>query len=643
MARASLSASVQRMGRVMRLHDDAERTDAELLRRYVVERHEASFTTLVHRHGRMVHAVCRRMLQQRADVEDATQAVFIILMRQAGSIRNPEIGGWLHGVAVRVCLKLRASTDRRRCETLTDEPFATETSPEQREIAMILDEELAALPGKYRLAMIECDVLERSRSEAAKLLGWPEGTVATRLAKARQLLADKLRQRGVTLSVTALSVMLGSTRFSVAMPRLWDGPTTSAHLLANGVLRTMSISSLIWRSVAGLLLLGTLGTAVLLAPASDTPVSVSDSAVSVNLAPVPTPVPKVWIERDPILLNDWQAGSLAISPDGDALLVGGTSGHSATFDMDTGALKTMDKPTAGFVAVAYGETNDETVRTSERMIVSRFRYQNGTPIVDEQRVLPKTLAVALFPAVVTEGKKELRAERHLIGCDAAVIRLMTKVSTESMGQTETFGIDFTNLDGKPSNGPLTDPYAVPLATDFVGKRVLLQGGQSRKSKLYDVMLLPLGTKSAIGLSGHSAIIVSAAWSKDGGTIATGDAGGTVIVWDTKTYKETKRLNIDKQRICSIDITKDGKRIAVATISNDKAKHSENIYVWDVDNPPKTFTPIVKPTKIDIAFAGVASIKFTPDGQTLAACFCNFNRLKNKQDGGVRIWDLKSRK
>ena len=187
-------------------------------------------------------------------------------------------------------------------EPLTVEPIISDSCVEERELAAILDEELTTLPAKYRSAIIECDILERSRSEAAKLLGWPEGTVATRLAKARQLLADKLRQRGVTLSVTALSLLFGS-RLS-AMPKGWDVPTASVFHLANGVLRTMSTSTWIWRSVAIVAMFTTLGSAVMLAPAGDKPLSVSDTPVSVNDKPLSVSDTPVSVKAEPKMVDD---------------------------------------------------------------------------------------------------------------------------------------------------------------------------------------------------------------------------------------------------------------------------------------------------------------------------------------------------
>ena len=294
---STLSGTVQQWSRTLAIDELAKCNDAELLRRYIVERHDVSFAALVRRHGPMVFAVCRRMLNQHADAEDATQAVFIVLMRRAKDVRPAELSRWLHSVAVKICVKARALTVRRQWLPLT---FDIAARSSDNELSLILDEELSLLPSKYRSAMIECDIMERSRSDAAKVLGWPEGTVATRLAKARQLLADKLRQRGVTLTVTALSVGLGS-RLS-AMPTPWDVPSATAFTLANGVLRTMTISTYIWRSIAMLLTLGTVGSAVMLAPASDPPPSEkkeSDNPLSVKAEP--KTVPMVWKGSDSAL------------------------------------------------------------------------------------------------------------------------------------------------------------------------------------------------------------------------------------------------------------------------------------------------------------------------------------------------------
>ena len=633
----TLSGTVQQMSRTLALTEEAKRTDAELLRRFIAERHELSFAALVRRHGPMVFAVCRRMLQQHADAEDAMQAVFIVLMRRAKDVRPAELGRWLHGVAVRVCVKARTVTQRCQWLPLEMEPFAKTTT--DNELSRILDEELSALPSKYRSAIIECDVLERSRSDAAQILGWPEGTVATRLAKARQLLADKLRQRGVTLSVTALSLGFGSR--TSAMPKEWDVPTASALHLAEGVLRTMSYSTLIWRSVAVLLMLGVGGSAMMLAPAGDPPGEAKKSDTPLSVKAEPKMVSMVWKEREPIELKGWLAGSLSFSADGTKLLVGGTEGTHAMFDAKTG--KVLLKPERGdeFAAVAFAQSGDTYAVTAENMVTiytptpespkqkktTRFRFDDITPY-----------CVEMMPPILNkDGLTPANFHQLIIG-SAWQYNVKSWYYMDNPN-----GEGMTTLTTGKTKDKIVDEYAVPLAVDPNGERIVCTGPMDPTTNYNVVWAWSAGSGAGNKLmEGHTKDVVCAAWSKDGSTIVTGDAEGTVIVWDAKTSKETKRFQFGKDRIGSVDVSANGKRIATATIHNDKPNYTENVYVWDVANPPKAMKPIAPPKGSGGPFQGVASIEFTPDGKTLAACFCNFDHLNKLSflTGEVRIWDLK---
>jgi RNA polymerase sigma factor (sigma-70 family) len=175
-------------------------SDAELLERFVARGDERAFEALVTRHGRSVQAVCRDVLRDPHDAEDAFQATFLILARKAGSlwVRN-SLAAWLHRVAHRVAVEANRQKVRRRAVEKTGldlDPVRTDASTSWGSLPQALHEEIDQLPEKYRAPIILCDLEELSRDEAAHRLGWPAGTVAGRLARARSLLRDRLIRRG---------------------------------------------------------------------------------------------------------------------------------------------------------------------------------------------------------------------------------------------------------------------------------------------------------------------------------------------------------------------------------------------------------------------------------------------------------------
>src|SRR5262249_45036987 len=156
--------------------------------RFVTHGDQAAFAELVARHGACVWAVCRRVLGQDQDAEDAFQAVFLILGRKAGAIRKREsVGSWLHGVAYRTAMKVRRAAGRRQAREKRAGAAAREPPPPEqaaaRELQRLLDEELARLAEKYRAPFVLCCLEGLTRVEAARELGWAEGTVSSRLAQ----------------------------------------------------------------------------------------------------------------------------------------------------------------------------------------------------------------------------------------------------------------------------------------------------------------------------------------------------------------------------------------------------------------------------------------------------------------------------
>jgi RNA polymerase sigma factor (sigma-70 family) len=199
--------------------EEAGPTDRQLLESYVSTRAEAAFAALVRRLGPMVWGICRRVLASHHDAEDAFQATFLVLVRKAPSVVS--VANWLYGVAHQTALKARATAARRR-EREKQMPAMPELAVEQPQLwddlEPVLDQELSRLPAEYREAIILCDLDGKTRKEAARQLNLPEGTVASRLATARTLLARRLARSGMMVSAGALAAALGQHAASAGVP-----------------------------------------------------------------------------------------------------------------------------------------------------------------------------------------------------------------------------------------------------------------------------------------------------------------------------------------------------------------------------------------------------------------------------------------
>jgi RNA polymerase sigma factor (sigma-70 family) len=172
----------------------------------------------------MVLGVCRRALADAHDAEDVFQATFLVLVRRAASIRRRErVGSWLYGVAYRTALEARGKIARRRAKErpVQDMPHpSTEPEPGGQELRRLLDQELSRLADKYRLPLVLCDLEGRSRKQVARQLQIPEGTLSSRLATGRRLLAGRLTRRGLALSGSALAALLAGGAASAAVPAI---------------------------------------------------------------------------------------------------------------------------------------------------------------------------------------------------------------------------------------------------------------------------------------------------------------------------------------------------------------------------------------------------------------------------------------
>jgi RNA polymerase sigma factor (sigma-70 family) len=216
-------------------------TDRQLLERFVRQRDEAAFSALVRRHGPMVLGVCRRVLDNAHDAEDAFQATFLVLVRRAGSIGRPELlANWLYGVAYRTAKKARAGVLRRRTqERLAASMPRAEPGVEAawQDLRTLLDEELQRLPDKYRAPLVLCYLEGKTNEEAARQLGWPPGSMSARLARGRELLRERLegRRRNGLLPAPLFALLLLQKAGGADLPsRLADVTVRSALRLAAG-------------------------------------------------------------------------------------------------------------------------------------------------------------------------------------------------------------------------------------------------------------------------------------------------------------------------------------------------------------------------------------------------------------------------
>ena len=285
--------------------------DAQLVERYVVHREELAFKALVQRHGPMVLAVCRGVLDDPNDADDAFQAAFLLFARKAGSLWvGDSLGGWLHRVSWRIAFQVRSQALRRRDqERRAAEMAGTRgpSSPPWDDTQLVLHQEIDRLPERYRKPIVLCYLEDMTYQQAASHLRWSEATTQGRLARARKMLRVRLTRRGVTLAGAALGPLVrppGVSAVSIAMfraavqnaHRFTLGETAAgemvspaARALVGRALRTMMIAKLKWVA-AGALVAGGLTCAA--TGLADTGRAVPDGPAAASVGTVPeSPLP----------------------------------------------------------------------------------------------------------------------------------------------------------------------------------------------------------------------------------------------------------------------------------------------------------------------------------------------------------------
>ena len=231
MASLQMGAALRQIHELFETGTIAGLADGQLLERYLTRRDESAFAALVGRHGPMVLGVCRAVLNDSPEVEDAFQATFLVLIRKAGTIRGRDaVGGWLHRVAHRVAVQAGLDRSRKhRHERGAADLSALDEIAEERandEWRAPLHEEVARLPERFRLPVVLCYLEGKTHAQAAFELRWGEATLRRRLSGARDLLRSRLTRRGVAMSG-------GAVVSGVDAPGLGRGPDRLGRVAAH--------------------------------------------------------------------------------------------------------------------------------------------------------------------------------------------------------------------------------------------------------------------------------------------------------------------------------------------------------------------------------------------------------------------------
>jgi RNA polymerase sigma factor (sigma-70 family) len=317
------------------VHRSDDRSDADLLHAFLRRHEEEAFAALVVRYEGLVLGVCRRVLGNAHDAEDARQATFLVLAREAARVRQAEaLPGWLYSTAHRIALQAKRAAGRRRTR---EERICRGAAPDPvddvmwREIRAALDEEIQRLPDPLRSAFLLCCMEGVSHAEAGKRLGIAEGSVSSRVTRARQRLHRRLERRGIELSAVLAAIAVGSAAqasmapaarialteaglaYAAGRPGAGAGLSESIVALANGVSRTM------W-TMPKLVALVLVTAAVLGAAAklvADRPGPTQATTAEVAFArETPAPAPATSRNREPKPASEMDLAGRVLGPDG---------------------------------------------------------------------------------------------------------------------------------------------------------------------------------------------------------------------------------------------------------------------------------------------------------------------------------------
>jgi RNA polymerase sigma factor (sigma-70 family) len=610
MARETLETVLQHIRALTDAPGDTRRSDADLLERFIAHGEEAAFATLMRRNGPMVLGVCQRVAGHRQDAEDAFQATFMLLARRADTIRRKEsLAAWLYGVAHRVARKARQAVIRRqererRAIRPVEAPGARAACSE---LEAELDDALLRLPDKYRTAILLCYFEGRTVDEAARELGCPRGTVASRLAQGRALLRRRLARRGLSLAEGALVTFLltatssasvtaglarttlqagtkfagGAAAHAAAAPRVAVLVAGTLRSMILGKVKTAAILVLIFAGVAAGVN-GTIPRDVPEAPQqppSRSPAVGETSATQPRIDAAGDPLPAAAVARIGTLRfrHPDHVSAVAFGPDGRMLM--SQAGSDIRF-WDTATGKELGR-------------------------LANLRYISACDLSPDG----KTLAILRAPDGV--------ANHMILGLwDVSTGRLLRTLSAGKILSWVRF-----SPDGK----------------------ILMTNGTNSTVQLWDLATgKPRSLKVANGVQ-------PAMFNGDGTLVITTESDesrvGWIRFWNVTTGKETRKLKIGTASVGRIAVSPDDRFLATVgstwkfEMGKDGAGTASEeldtfIRIWDVAAGKEARRLVTPKNKDDGFWRGPENLLFAPDGKTL---------FSNGPGRALRAWDVSTGK
>jgi RNA polymerase sigma factor (sigma-70 family) len=654
-------------------------TDADLVARFAADRDEGAFVALVHRHGPRVWRVCRAMLGQEQDAEDAFQATFLVLARQAGSVHKASsVASWLHGVAVRVAAQARTRAALPRIPLV--EPIAARQGLpddlDRDEVHAVLHEELARLAEADRAPLVLCYLEGKTQDEAAGELGWSKSTLRRRLERGRSRLARRLSRRGLALSAPVLAGLAAGE--AGAVPPALLRANLSDEAVPERVRNLIPEASKLMGPIKVKMAAAVLAVGVLVAGAG-----LAAYCALAGTPPVPPEQPARKRDAEPndkdragkanpvhVLKN---ARTFLFSPDGKRMAFidydlqrwitrDGRNGCAHTLHVRETAtgkeLWTFDE--AGPFGVAAFSPDGKTLAATATDMVRLWNSATGKPritltVPGEKGLGPPNISALAF----SPDGKSLAAESMQVplvhsDLDPTTIRMILtrwevatgKQLVQRLGaRGAVFQLAGFSPDGKLltwDGGRLTDvrtgaalcivgPMAAFVPHPFLAPDTKTcywpspdYGDFSLRG--HDVTR----NRELPALKGHNGSVVAVAFSPDGKSVATGSSDGTVRLWERATGKalHVLRGHDRPSRVGGLAFAPDGKTLASG---GDDGK----VILWD---------PAAGKVRDELRGhrGRIEAVSFSPDGKLLAAS-ASWANDKSQAEQAAFLWEVAGRR